>query len=289
LINFLIDYWDNLFFHKINCPFLGLFRILIGIVCLCKLFLLFKNRYEYFGEKGLYPHNIWRNHWKNHLSIFLYLKPNNINVDIIFFFSAISFFLLTIGFCTEVFCFISFFLFTSLNNRNCYIFNSGDSLLRILLFLMIFSSCGFYMSLDNIVYEREQLNALINPLTTRFIQIVVIKVYIHAFYSKLLFSNFWREGTGLYYSISNLWVARYNLNPYINKFIFIFLNYATLIAESALVIGLLFKETSTICVFILIFLHLLFEILLRINLFGVIMIACLLLFLRSDLINWVGF
>lgn len=283
MFDFLV-YWDDLFFNKINYPSLGIFRILIGIVCLFKIFLLFKNRYEYFGAKGFFPYNIWKNYLKNNFSIFHYLKPNNFNIDLILFFSSISFFLLTIGFCTEVACFMSYCLFISLNNRNPYIFNSGDSLLRIMLFLLIFSNCGLYLSVDNIIYNREQLDILINPCIIRLMQIIIIKVYLHAFYSKLLFSDLWLKGTGLYYSMSNFWVSRYNLNPYLNKFIFIFLNYTTLLAESVLALGLIFKETSTICVFILIFMHILFEILLRINLFGIIMIACLLLFLRSDII-----
>lgn len=282
--NNFVTCWDDLFFNKINIPTLGIFRILIGTVCLCKILLLFTNRYEYFGPKGFFPHNIWKNYWKNHISIFHYLEPNNFNVDIILFFSAISFFLLTIGLCTEIVCLVSYFLFSSLTNRSPHIFNSGDSLLRIILLLLIFSNCEFYLSVDNMIYNRDQLDAFISPLFIRLIQIVIIKVYIQAFYSKLLFTDFWLKGTGLYYAMSNLWVARYNTNPYLNKFVFVFLNYSTLFAESVMVLGLFFKETSTICVFFLIFMHLLTEIFLRINLFGITMAACLFLFLKIDIL-----
>lgn len=273
----LLTFWDNLFFNKINYPNLGFFRILIGIICFCKILLLFTNRYEYFGPKGFYPINVWKNHWEKNISIFL-LNPSNFNVDIILFFSVISSLLLTVGFCTEFVCFICYFLFINLTNRMPYIFNAGDSLLRIILLLLVFSNCGHYISVDNIIYNRAQLDAFTNPLAIRLIQIVTIKVYIDAFYSKLL-NNFWLKGTGLYYCLNNFWVNRYNINPYLNKYGFIFLNYSTLIAESVVVLGLIFKETSTVCAFFLMFVHLLFEILLRINLFGIIMIACLLLFL----------
>lgn len=279
-------YFEDLF-GEINIPSLGITRILFGIICLCKIYLLLKNRYEYFGVKGFYPYKTWEINCKKneHFSVFHYLKPNNFSVDFVLFFGAISSFFLTIGFCTEVSCFITFCLITSLNNRNQFIFNGGDSLLRIMLFLLIFSNCGFYISVDNAIYNRKQLEICINPWIVRLMQIVVIKVYFGAFYAKLLCSDLWLKGTGLYYSMNTKIANRYDLNKYLNRPAFIFLNYAILAAESVLVLGLIFKETSTICVFILIFMHLLFEIFLRINLFGIIMVACLFLFLRSDVIN----
>lgn len=279
-----INCWDNLFFEKINYPSLGVFRILIGIICLCKIFLLLRNRYEYFGAKGFYPHEAWEIDYKKdtYLSVFHYLKPNNFSVDLVLFFSIISSLFLTIGFCTEFFCSIIYCLFVSLNHRNLYIWNSGDCLLRIILFLLIFSGCGYYLSVDNIIYNRSQLDFCIVPWIVRLIQIVVLNVYFHAVYTKLQNGEVWLKGTGLYYSLSNKMVNRYLLTPYINKYIFVFLNYAILLVESIIVLGLLFEETSTICVFFLIFVHLLFEILLRLNLFGTIMIACLLLFLKND-------
>lgn len=277
---FSIIYLES-FFSKINIPLLGVSRILFGIVCLCKIFLLFKNRYEYFGTNGFYPYNSWKNNLKKnkHFCVFHYLTPNNFSVDFVLFFGAISSFFLTIGFCTEISCFVTFCLISSLNGRNEFIFNGGDSLLRIMLFFLIFSNCGFYISIDNIIHGRKQFDRLIDPEVVRLMQIVVLKVYFQSFYSKLLYSDFWRKGTGLYYSMNIAMVNRYNISPYINKYFFIVLNYVILLAESLLVLGLIFKETSTICVFILIFMHLLFEIFLRINLFGIIMVACLLLYL----------
>lgn len=282
----LFVFFENLF-SKINIPFLGMTRILFGIICLCKIYLLLKNRYDYFGVEGFYPYKIWKINCKKneHFSIFNYLKPNNFSVDLVLFFGSISSFFLTIGFCTEISCFVTFCLITSLNNRNQFIFNGGDSLLRIMLFFLIFSSCGFYISIDNIIYNRNQLYAFVDPWIVRLMQILVIRVYFEAFFSKILSSDVWYEGTGFYYSMNNKMFNRCNVNLYLNKSGFIFLNYATLAAESLLALGLFFNETSTICAFILIIMHLLFEIFLRINLFGIIMIACLFLFLKVDIIN----
>jgi len=281
-----IIYFENLF-TKINVPSLGISRILFGIICLFKIILLFKNRYEYFGIKGFYPYKTWEINCKKnkHFSIFHYLKQNNFSVDFVLFFCFMSSFFLTIGFLTELSCFVTFFLITSLNNRNQFIFNGGDSLLRIMLFLLIFSGCGFYISVDNIIYHRKQIEICIDPWVVRLMQILVIRVYFEAFFSKIIGSDVWHKGTGFYYSINTKMANRYNLNSYLNKSMFVFLNYAVLVAESALPLGLLFNDTSTICVFILIFMHLLFEIFLRINLFGIIMVACLFIFLKSDIIN----
>lgn len=285
-INNFIICWYNLFFDKINYPSLGIFRILIGIVCLLKIFLVSKNRYEYFGVKGFYPYRTWENDHKKHMyfCVFHYLKQNDFSVDMVLILSAISSFFLTIGFLTEFSCLVIYCLIVSLNHRNIYIWNSGDCLLRIMLFLLIFSGCGYYLSVDNIIYNRSQLEICISPWIVRLMQIVLLNVYFHAFYTKMHNSDSWIKGMGLYYSLSNKMVARYNLIPYINKYIFIFSNYITLLAESVLVLGLLFKETSTICVFLLIIMHLLFEIFLRLNLFGITMIACLILFLENDII-----
>lgn len=281
--DFLI-FWDSLFFEKINYPSLGIFRIFIGIIYLCKMFLLLNKRYEYFGVNGFYPYDSWKIDYKKNIyfSVFHYLKPNNLSVDIVLFSSIISALFLTIGFCTEIFCVISYLLFLSLNHRNLFIWNAGDSLFRIILFLLIFSGCGYYMSIDNIIYNRKQLDIYIEPWIVRLIQIVLVTVYFHAFYSKLQNSELWIKGTGLYYSLNNKMVTRYC--PNLNKYVFVFLNYATLIAESVLVLGIFFEETSTFCIFILMFMHLLFEIFLRINLFGPIMIACLILFLNNNII-----
>lgn len=286
----MFDIIDLNFFGKINAPYLGIARILFGTICLFKIYLLLKNRYEYFGVKGLYPYEKWEVDFKKNkrFSIFHYLKPNNFSVDLVLFFATTSSFFLTIGFCTEVSCFLTFCLITSLNNRNHFIFNGGDCLLRIMLFLLIFSNCGFYISIDNVIYNRKQLSICIDPWIFTLMQILVIRVYFEAFFSKLLGSDSWIKGEGFYYSMNTKIINRYDLNLYLNKNAFVFLNYATLAAESLLVLGLLFDNTSTICVFILIFMHLLFEVFLRINLFGIIMVACLLLFLRNDINIFAG-
>lgn len=282
----LIVFFDDLFFNKTNYPSLGLFRILVGLICLFKILSLLRYRYEYFGIKGAYPHRVWENdHKKNiFLSVFHYLKPNNFNLNLILFSIIISSLFLTIGFCTELSCFITYFLLLSLHHRNIYIINSGDCLLRIMLFLLIFSGCGYYISVDNIIYNREQLNACISPWIVRLMQILLLNVYFHSVYAKLHNSEVWINGTGLYYSLNNKSVSRYDLNLYLNKYAFIALNYGILIAQSVLVLGMLFKETSTISVFLLLFMHLFFEILLRLNFFGVIMMACLILFLNNEII-----
>lgn len=277
--------WNGLFFNQINYPSLGVFRILIGMICLCKIFLSLKNRYEYFGVKGIFPYGSWKNQKNKSIcfSVFHYLKPSDFSVDLVLFFSIIFSLFLTIGFCTNLSCFMTYCLFLSLNNRNNYIWNAGDCLLRIILVLMIFSGCDCYISVDNIIYGRKQLETCISPWVVRLMQILLLNVYFHAVYSKLHEGEVWIKGTGVYYSLSNRMVARYNLAPYVNKYIFLILNYFALISQSFFALGLIFKETSTICAFTLIFMHLSFEFLLRINLFGSIVAACLVLFLNNDI------
>ena len=279
-----IDCWNNLFFDQINYPSLGIFRILIGIICLFKLFLLLSNRYEYFGAKGNYPYNSWKNYYEKnyYFSIFHYLKPNDFSVDIVFFLGIVFSLFLILGFCTEISCFVTYLLWLSLHHRNVYMFNSGDCLLRIMLLLLIFSGCGYYISFDNVIHHRKQLDLCISPWIVRLMQIILLNVYFQSVYSKLHYSEVWIKGTGAYYSLNNKSVNRYDLSLFLNKYVFIFLNYNILIAESIIVLGLIFKETSTICVFILIIIHVLFEIFLRLNFFGIIMVSCLILFLNNN-------
>ena len=271
------------FFHAENENFsISLCRIFIGLVCIF-VFFDFRLHKKYFSANGYFPIT-YRSALKFPRSFFdLSVKaPSWLT-----FIGLISSILLTLGLLTPIACLLTFLSLSSFINRNTFCFHSGSSLLKLVLFLMVFSKAGQELSFD----KHLNIEGLIPTFNffEKLIQIQIAVMYIKTSWLKLNNSS-WQDGSALHYAINN--------NNYAKELKFkflkiLFLNKLFLKTSCFFVIFIEFLIamlclTSDFCIVAVILgflLHTLFMFFLRLREFSYICFASLLIFIPSELIE----
>ena len=135
------------------------------------------------------------------INIFNWLAPSDIAMWMILIGYLIASIGQTIGFKTKLSNILTFILLISLQNRNFMILNSGDTVLKCLCFLMMFSPVGEALSVDSwLRFKRTGVKPSMIPITTiRLMQIQFSLVYLATFWFKA-YGELWVDGTATYYT-----------------------------------------------------------------------------------------
>jgi hypothetical protein len=128
---------------------LSLMRICVAAVILFDLAIRITDLEIFYSDTGVLPLNfLFENSWN---SYFVSIHTISGLWQVQFLLFAFAFFcgvMLFIGYRTRLFTLLSWFLLLSLHNRNGYILQGGDDLLRMVLFWGIFLPWGQYYSCD---------------------------------------------------------------------------------------------------------------------------------------------
>jgi hypothetical protein len=204
---------------------LGLFRIGLGAILLIDAVRRWFLAEAFYSDSGVFPRSLnlemlQRNYWSLHLA-----TGTVWGEGILFGASILSALALLVGFRTRLATALSFLLLLSLHNRNGFIINGGDSLLRQLLFWGLFLPLGARFSLDRTLAERTDPNPLrglksVCSVGTAALTLQVFLVYFCAACEKT--SPMWRsDGTAVYYA--------FHLGFFATSFAGYFLQYPTLL------------------------------------------------------------
>jgi hypothetical protein len=109
---------------------------------------------------------------------------------------------LTLGYHTKIASAVVFVGLVSVNRRNPFIFNAGDSLLRVLSFYILLAPAGASLSLDRWRHNRQTFwNFPRRPQwSTRLIQVQLSIIYVATVWEKLR-GETWNEGTAVSYAL----------------------------------------------------------------------------------------
>jgi hypothetical protein len=161
----------------------------------------------------------------------------------IFLLFAIS---LTVGFCTRISSVAVFLCLTSLHQRNVFILNSGDTLMRITGFFLMFAPAGAAISVDRLLrIWRGREGVAIPPRAPwaqRMIQFQVAVTYLATFYWKTLGSR-WIDGTALHYVMRLDEFRRFPVPEIQNAFLLKAGAWMTLLIEFSCAVLIWFRET----------------------------------------------
>lgn len=173
-------------------------RIGVGIILLTDLFIRSLSIKAFFTDEGVLPLATLKEYnWSPVYFSFHVLSGELWWQIFLFIINAICVILLIIGFRTRVFTFICWALLTSLQNRNPFILQSGDDLLRILLF------CGLFLPWGERYSYQKKSHYLQNYFSAATIGYLLLVCSVFFFSALLKTSPEWRsEGTALYYALS---------------------------------------------------------------------------------------
>jgi len=237
----------NEFFYKPQSPTpLCLFRIFFGVIVLADLLMLKPEWLMWYG-----PHAFTSLDTIHHLSplpgmnLMELLPQTNFAITAFFWVFLLCTISLTVGFMSRFSAVAVYLCLGSIELRNGYILNSGDTLMLVSGFFLMFSPLGAAYSVDRWLRVRrgrsEAAIPLCAPWAQRMLQIQTAVVYFATFYWKSL-GVLWMNGTAVYYALRLEDMHRFPVPQLHNLALIRTLTWSTLLIEFALGALIWFKE-----------------------------------------------
>ncbi len=268
---------------------LALFRILFGLVLIGLAILIAPDLMTWYGSQGVlslatsklvvFPWAI------NLLALF---PDNDLYLSCFFTVFVIAACCLTLGLFSRTSAIIVFLGLASFHHRDSLNINSGDVLLKLNAFYLMFSHCGEALSLDRI---RKIWFASVpeigparprRPWAQRLLQLQFAAVYCHAFWCKTLGIT-WRKRFGNLYRLQGTEFVRFPADLIRDNLWFCrLLTWGTLVIEFSGWTLIWIKKTRYYVLLGLLSLHLGIEYTMNLPIFQWAMISCLVLFVDAD-------
>jgi hypothetical protein len=279
----------NFFFKKEDCSTIGLIRIFTAAVLLLSLLNDLSFVSDYYSNEGVISGrtDIMRSEYRFSI-LDIFGSP-----EFVYFFYillVISTIMLLFGKYTKATAIVSFLLLASFHEKNIFVLNSGDTLIRLLLFYLILAPSEKCLSLDAIKKKKGVSAAEFkkwqqSPIwPRRLMQIQLAIVYLFAFMPKTGIT--WKSGTALYYFLANPHFARFSFDS-LGTFIGLtaLMTHTTLLIELLFPILIWFKSTRKYMLIAGISLNAGILILSNITFFSLIMIVAHLAFIEPKTAN----
>lgn len=206
--------WNTFFFEPTSPATLGLFRIVFGLVTFLSILGKYPFRNVFYGEGGIVSSATTDRYFGHNPFVYFRFVPDGdpaLNIYFLVFLLFIVF--LMFGFLSRISSVVVFIGLVSLSNRNFFVDNAGDDLMRNLSFFLMFAPCGAAYSIDRLIRVKRGLAGKeftpIKPWVLRMIQLQVAYLYFDTFMLKFPGEG-WKDGTALYYAFGYLEHRRFD-------------------------------------------------------------------------------
>jgi uncharacterized membrane protein YphA (DoxX/SURF4 family) len=273
----------NAFFHAPESPAtISLFRIVFGTVLLTSGLLLAREAQLWFGPAGVMaPEFHARAYRATRFTLLNYFPPTEASVTLLFALHLTAAFCLLVGFLTPLAAAVAFVTLTSIQHRNPLSLHGGDSVLRVMCFLLVFAGAGRMWSVDAALGLAGPA-APASPWCLRVMQVMLSVLYFRSAWWKVRGPK-WRNGSAVHYPLNVLIYQRFALpRSFTTPAMVRTATWGTLGVEFALGPLVWIDELRYPVLALGILLHLGIEVALNVQLFGWTMISCLFLFLRPE-------
>jgi len=263
----------------------AVFRIIISVLLLINGTLLFREAQLWYGPNGVFGYQFFvEDIGRSRFSLLTLLPPNSRSVTLVFILHLFSVACLLVGLFTPLAATLTFITLTSIQHRNLLGLHGGDSVLRVMCFLLIFANAGQHYAIDVLIfhYDPEALHA---PWGLRLMQLFLAIGYLKATLWKLK-GELWRNGTALHFPPHLRIYNRFKLPEFLlTKPAIRVTTYVTLAIELMLGTLIWFDDFTVPVVALGILLHLGIEYVLNVQLFGWTMMASLLIFIPPEMMH----
>jgi len=269
-------------FKKEPVQGIALFRVVISALVLVNAVMLLPDLETFYSQTGIVSYASPRVF--ESVNLYYFLKPVFLSSQIIWGFHVLAAISLLIGFFTRTSAWIAFITVSSLHQYNPLILNSGDTVLRLMLFYLGFARSGDAWSIDRWISVRRgtgpRVPRLQMPWAQRLIQLQVAFLYFSTSFYKLD-GKAWAYGEATYYT-SRLWDFERFPVPYVFDHLWTIrlTTWSSLFLEFALGTLIWFRPLRIPLIFAGIALHLGIDYSMNIPLFEWIMISLLMVMLE---------
>ena len=186
-------------YYAIDQRALALMRIVLGCVAFCDLLIRCSDLNAFYSNEGMWPTRVMFNlGWQHGFWTIHGLLDSGIWLIAVFLLHLGLSVSLILGFKTRLSTLFVWLLYVSLHNRNVFILQSGDDLLRLILLIGLFLPWGNHYSIDS---KKQQASVPFYPLANMAYLILIASVYL--FTALLKTSAEWHsEGSAIYYALS---------------------------------------------------------------------------------------
>jgi vitamin K-dependent gamma-carboxylase-like protein len=271
--------WERFWFAPIDVAVFAPIRICYAAIVLTWALTLGPDLGAFFSRHGLVgsanPPAAW---WDWSL---LDLSSSDFAVASVFVALVAAALALLLGWHSRIAAAVVFPTLTTLIRADPYVFNSGDTLLRLIAFYLMLAPCGARLSLD----YRRQLGRRREPPAThaawplRLMQIQLAAIYAGAVAAKLAGPS-WRGGTAVSYAMQLGDLTRVPAPAFITQSPFgaAVATYGTLAVEAGLVVLLWPRRTRAAALCVGVAFHLGIDALLRVGFFSLAVLTLYLSF-----------
>ncbi|NUN05310.1 MAG: HTTM domain-containing protein [Bdellovibrio sp.] len=276
---------DSFFFKPQPVHSVVLLRIALGVIVIIGWFGMWQNLHTLWGVDGIVSLSTALKYSAPYRFNLFAILPEQAWVPeilaILLLLAAVS---MTVGLFTRASVALTFIILFSFHNRNTYVLNSADIVLRNFLFLMFFAPCGDMFSMDRwLAVRRGTAGPGIperSPWALRLMQIQFSVIYISTVLFKMKGQE-WADGTAVYFATRLDEFLRVPVSLLNNYLVLKFLTWSTLVVEFMLGTLVWVKELRYWVLLAGVGLHLGIEVTMSIPLFEWIMIATMLVMVDS--------
>lgn len=281
--------WERFWFEPEETSALALFRIAFGLVVLAWSLTLTHDAYDFFSEDGVLPRQpdfdgpfdagLW-----GVLGIF----PSKGAVAALLAILIAGAVALIVGYRTRLAALLVFVCLLSLQRRNVFVFNSGDGLLKIIAFYLVFAPAGASLSVDRLRAARDRFWEFPAraPWVVRLLQIQLSVIYLSMVWAKVRGTT-WGDGTAVSYAMRIEDLQRLHLPQWVvdSSLVTSLMTYGTLGVELALGILVWNRKLRPWVLLLGVGLHLGIDLTLRVGFFSYAMLTLYIAFLPPEVVS----
>lgn len=279
-------FWQRSFWlGRIDARIVALFRIALGALLLIDLADRVPDLFAFYSDHGILPRAMlldgmvrtWR------FSLFDAIG-NPVLLALTYAIGAAAVLAMMVGYRTRLATFVTWLFVLSLHERNLVVLDSGDTVIRILCFWMLFADSGAVWSLD-VKWGRRAAEPLLPVAPLRVMQLQVAVIYLCA--ALLKNGPTWQNGTAIYHAMQlSDWVRPLGKWLLAYPFACELLTRATLVVEAGFVVlafsPILPQVMRAIAIVSVLGLHAGIFLTMRVGLFSLIMPVTMALFVSPE-------
>jgi len=274
--------WNRFWFEPVSTAPLAVFRIVFGLILFFWTLSLLPELSPFFTKDGVLPQqpHLTGGSW----GLFGTFTSETA-VVIVWTLLLIASIALALGVFSQLAAAVAFVAVLSFEQRNTWVFNSGDGLIRLLCFYLIFAPASASLSLRTFLRDREEFWSF--PARAawpmRLLQIQFSAVYLFAVWDKVRGTT-WNNGTAVSIALRITDIQRFPVPGFFSHSLLIsnLLSFGTLAIELSLAVLVWNRTLRPYVLLAGLSLHLGIEYAIRVGFFGVSILSMYLLWVPPE-------
>jgi hypothetical protein len=277
-----VDGWNRFWFEPVSTAPLAVFRVVFGLVLFFWTLSLLPELSPFFTKNGILPQQA---HLTGGAWGLFGTFTSETAVVIVWVLLLVASIALVLGVFSQLAAAIAFVAVLSFEQRNIWVFNSGDALIRLLCFYLIFAPASASLSLRTFLRDRDEFWRF--PARAawpmRLMQLQFSAVYLFAVWDKTRGTT-WNNGTAVSIALRITDIQRFPVPGFVSHSLLLsnLLSFGTLVIELSLAVLIWNRTLRPYVLLAGLSLHLGIEYAIRVGFFGVSILSMYLLWVPPE-------